>query len=120
MALWDSMEKFVNESVRVSREAYERAKEVGSLTKKELELKNLQGKLQKDYAKLGGLAYHVLGEEKQDSLQAADEKVGELLAAIGVLALKIEDKQEEISLLRDEIHQRRQISKDETSEMDDE
>ena len=56
---------FVNESVRVSREAYERAKEVGSLTKKELELKTLQGKLQKEYARLGGLAYHVLGEEQR-------------------------------------------------------
>ena len=89
MALWDSMEKFVNESVRVSREAYERAKEVGSLTKKELELKNLQGKLQKEYARLGGLAYHVLGEEQQDALVASDDKVTEMLSAIGVLALNI-------------------------------
>jgi len=112
MALWDSMEKFVNESVRVSREAYERAKEVGSLTKKELELKNLQGKLQKEYAKLGGIAYHVLGEEKQDALEASDEKVAEMLAAIGGLALKIEDKEGEISLLRDEIHERRRLSRE--------
>lgn len=113
MALWDSMEKFVNESVRVSLEAYERAKEVGTLTKKELELKNLQGKLQKEYARLGGIAYHVLGEEKQDRLESSDEKVAEALAAIGVLALKIEDKGKEISLLRDEIHERRRLSRNE-------
>ncbi|HPH02584.1 MAG TPA: hypothetical protein PLM00_05220 [Spirochaetota bacterium] len=118
MALWDSMEKFVNESVRVSREAYERAKEVGSLTKKELELKNLQGKLQKEYARLGGLAYHVLGEEQQDALVASDDKVTEMLSAIGVLALKIEDKQQEITLLRDEIDERRRIVREEGKDSD--
>jgi len=118
MALWDSMEKFVNESVRVSREAYERAKEVGSLTKKELELKNLQGKLQKEYARLGGLAYHVLGEEQQDALAASDDKVSEMLSAIGVLALKIEDKQQEITLLRDEIDERRRIAREEGKDSD--
>jgi len=118
MALWDSMEKFVNESVRVSREASERAKEVGSLTKKELELKNLQGKLQKEYARLGGLAYHVLGEEQQDALVASDDKVTEMLSAIGVLALKIEDKQQEITLLRDEIDERRRIVREEGKDSD--
>ena len=107
MALWDTMEKFVNESVRVSREAYERAKEVGSLTKKELELKNLQGKLQKEYAKLGGLAFQLLVEEKKASISAKHGPVGKQLDAISDLGRKIDAKKDEIANLRGEIDERR-------------
>ena len=107
MALWDAMEKFVNESVRVSREAYERAREVGSLTKKELELKNLQGKLQKEYAKLGGQVYRLLVEEKKTSISPKTAPVGKLLDAIRDLGGKIDAKKDEIASLRDGIGERR-------------
>jgi len=41
-----------------------------------------------------------------------------MLSAIGVLALKIEDKQQEITLLRDEIDERRRIAREEGKDSD--
>ena len=40
------------------------------------------------------------------------------MLAIGVLALKIEDKQQEITLLRDEIDERRRIVREEGKDSD--
>jgi len=107
MPLWDSMEKFMNESARLSREAYERTKEYGSLTKLELELRSLQGKLQKEYARLGGHVYHVLVEEGGESLHARDEATAGHLEAIRVLADRIFAKEAEINDLRDGMDERR-------------
>jgi len=107
MALWDSMEKFVNESVRISREAYERTKEFGSMTKLELELKGLQGDLQKEYARLGGHVYHILGEEGGESISAGDETTAAFLKDVKTMAEKIFDKEAEIKNYREEVTERR-------------
>jgi hypothetical protein len=108
MALWDSMEKFVNESVRISQEAYERAKEYGKLTKMEFDLKGLQGKLQKEYSLLGAQAYSVLVEQGRGSFSAGDEGASAQLDAIKALAEEVYAKEKEIASLKDEINERRQ------------
>ncbi|MDR2734504.1 MAG: hypothetical protein LBC99_07675 [Spirochaetota bacterium] len=107
MALWDSMEKFVNESVRISREAYERTKEFGNVTKLELELKGLQGDLQKEYARLGGHVYHVLGENGGESVSARNETVAAHLNDVKAMADKIFAKEAEIKTFREEVTERR-------------
>jgi hypothetical protein len=106
MALWDSMEKFVNESVRVSREAYERTKEFGNLTKLEFELKSLQGSLQKEYARLGGHVYHILEEEGGESV-TRDDATAALLKDVKAMADQIFAKEAEINACREEISERR-------------
>jgi hypothetical protein len=116
MALWDSMEKFVNESVRITREAYERTKEFGSITKLELELKNLQGNLQKEYARLGGHIYHVLGEEGGESVSRDDAATAAILKDVKVMADQIFAKETEISTTRDEITERRKGASEPASE----
>ena len=107
MALWDSMEKFVNESVRLSIEAYERTREMGSLTKLDFELRGLQGKMQKEYARLGGHVYNVLVEQGAETLSANNETTAECLEAIRVLADQIFAKETEISNRREEMNERR-------------
>ena len=105
--LWDSMEKFVNESVRITIEAYERTKEVGSLTKLDFELKGLQGKMQKEYARLGGHVYNVLVEQGAETLSANNETTAARLQAIKVLADQIFAKEKEMGSLREEMSERR-------------
>jgi GTPase len=110
MALWDSMEKFVNESVRISIEAFERTKEMGNLTKLEFELKGLQGKMQKEYARLGGHVYHVLVEQGGETLGVNNETLAARLEAIKFLANQIFAKEKEISSFRADIEERRRNS----------
>jgi uncharacterized small protein (DUF1192 family) len=103
MAFWDQMEKFINDSINISKQAFEKAKELGSLTKKEVELKSLQGKAQKALAELGGVVYRVLGEEQKKSLAGNDGQIKDVMTRIGELEARITEKRAEIETLRQQM-----------------
>ena len=102
MALWDQVESFINESVRFSKEAYEKAKELGNLTKMELEVKNLQGQLQKELAQLGGVVHHLLAEEDRSEVSRDDEAVSRILGELEELNRDLARKEAEMDKIRRE------------------
>lgn len=102
MALWDQLENFINESVRFSKEAYEKAKELGNLTKMELEVKNLQGQLQKLLSQLGGVVHHLMVEEERSEVSSDDEAVSKILGEIEQLNRDLARKEAEMDKIRQE------------------
>ena len=103
MALWDTMETFINESIKFSRQAYEKAKDLGSLTKKEFALKSLQTKVQKEFTKLGGVVHKLLVDENQETVGLSNEDVKEVLEVIKALEEEMKKIEQEISELREEM-----------------
>jgi hypothetical protein len=103
MALWDTMENFVNESIKFSKQAYEKAKDLGNLTKKEFALKSLQTKVQKEFTKLGGVVHRLFVDENNESIVPANEDVKTILDSIQSLEDEMKQTEQEIAELKQDM-----------------
>lgn len=102
MALWDQLENFINESIKFSKDAYEKAKELGSLTKLELEVKNLQSQMQKQLTKLGSEVHRLMVDEERGEVSKDDEAVSKILGELQSLNADLLRREAEMDRLRSE------------------
>jgi hypothetical protein len=96
MAFWEQVEVFVNESVKFSKQAYDKARELGAVARLELDVRSLQGKAHKAFAALGGLVYEKLSDGQQESIAASDAAIAEFVQEIQKIEQQIKQKEQEI------------------------
>ena len=100
MSLWEQIEGVISETVTFSKQAYEKAREIGTITKKEFEIKGLQSQVQKVYTRMGASMHRRFTEAGEDTISAADTEVLGFLAELKELEGKIQALEIEISALR--------------------
>ncbi len=100
MAWWDTVQKVVNDSVKFSKQAFDKTKELGSITKKEFELKGKQSDAQKEFAALGGIIYRKMVEEDSESVNRNDEDIIPVIDSINAIGDTIKALEEKIVELR--------------------
>jgi len=100
MAWWDTVQKVVDETVRVSKQAFDKTKEFGNKAKKEFELKGKQSDAQKEFAALGGIVYRKLVEENSESISRDDEDITSVVDSINSIGDEIKALEEKITELK--------------------
>lgn len=100
MSLWEQVEGIINETVNLSKQAFEKARELGSITKKEFEIKGLQSQVQKAYTRMGAYLHQHFSEERDTPLTAADGKIAAFLQELAGIDARIKEKEAELSVLR--------------------
>jgi len=100
MSLWEQIEGVINETVSFSRQAYERAREIGSITKKEFEIKALQSQVQKVYTRMGASMHRRFSEGGQESISSTDTEVLGFIEELKKIEEEIQALEIELSALR--------------------
>lgn len=100
MSLWEQIEGVISETVTFSKQAYEKAREIGTITKKEFEIKGLQSQVQKVYTRIGAAVHKRFTGGGEESISAADTEMLGFFAELKDIESKIQALEIEISALR--------------------
>ena len=97
-ALWDRVRKSLREVGQVATERTEEGIKVG---RRKLEIANINRKIEKSFAELGGRVYQMLEEKKKSDI-AADEEVKTLASRIKELEKSTVSVEKEIERIKRE------------------
>ncbi|MFC2077148.1 hypothetical protein ACFLT7_08705 [candidate division KSB1 bacterium] len=97
-ALWDRVRKSLREVGQAATEKTEEGIKVG---RRKLEIANINRKIEKSFAELGGRVYQMLEEEKKADV-ASDEEVGTLITRIKELEKTTAGVEKEIERIKSE------------------
>lgn len=102
MSFWEQVEVFVNESVKFSKQAYEKARDMSSVARLEMDIRSLEGKASKAFAALGGLVYEKISDKKMPAIESTDAEIAEFVQEIQKIEQKIREKRDEVKEIRSE------------------
>lgn len=97
-ALWDRVRQSLRQVGQVATEKTEEGIKIG---RRKLEIINLNRKIEKSFAELGGRVYQMLEEEKKAAI-ADDEEVKTLTTQIKELEKSTESVEKEIARIKEE------------------
>ncbi len=97
MGFRDRMQETISQGLKTSRELFDKAKDkakdLGEKGVLKIEISQLENQAEKTLAKLGTSVYEALVEENHNTVSRSTPEVKELLAEIGNIRDRIEEKE---------------------------